>query len=547
MMKNKKNDYVLYGIIAALLTLLLGFGVLYLLWNLIRGDKELPGLFFYKAATYGDAICLTVLIGSMTAFVKYNEDVLLNKKLKCLIVAIICGLIGIIIQASWLISDTTLLNWTIPKQHYFNIAGWYHSLFFVGMFSVIGYLVSRIWFIVREKSSYIFIEKALMVLITSSSALYLLCHMEDDYYELVSNGISYGIVAVATIVIISCLFVNRFVKFSNVKIVIIDGLILAIGLYHSIVTRAFGNVSLSLAGAFSMIVYSGRDNVNLKKYILTNIPMFIGSFGIFFYITGCDNLAAKIGLAVVFIILLLIFDYNIIQGEKLNAIGILVSLYIVLFVIITNKDFLEIAPSVFTILMSLLFSKGIKNVFDDIIKAEQKKNRNLITNKEFKSIKMLAYIEIVSLVVSLILILWDWLKDIAIANNVDINWGELYIKNTSIVIVLIGIATMLLLGVRLVKSRIGIIVSLFVLVCEYLIILLNCYNNITNINFVDMSLITICVNIFAIFANVGGGLLLSHGFRMNVATLRLKPITRPINLISRIMGIGHLGYHIVQQ
>ena len=150
--------------------------------------------------------------------------------------------------------------------------------------------------------------------------------------------------------------------------------------------------------------------------------------------------------------------------------------------------------------MSLLFSKGIKNVFDDIIKAEQKKNRNLITNKEFKSIKMLAYIEIVSLVVSLILILWDWLKDIAIANNVDINWGELYIKNTSIVIVLIGIATMLLLGVRLVKSRIGIIVSLFVLVCEYLIILLNCYNNITNINFVDMSLITICVNIFAIFA-----------------------------------------------
>lgn len=217
---------------------------------------------------------------------------------------------------------------------------------------------------------------------------------------------------------------NRFVKFSNVKIVIIDGLILAIGLYHSIVTRAFGNVSLSLAGAFSMIVYSGRDNVNLKKYILTNIPMFIGSFGIFFYITGCDNLAAKIGLAVVFIILLLIFDYNIIQGEKLNAIGILVSLYIVLFVIITNKDFLEIAPSVFTILMSLLFSKGIKNVFDDIIKAEQKKNRNLITNKEFKSIKMLAYIEIVSLVVSLILILWDWLKDIAIANNVDINWGR---------------------------------------------------------------------------------------------------------------------------
>lgn len=33
-------------------------------------SNNLPGLFHYKAATYGDAIGLTILIGSLVAFEK---------------------------------------------------------------------------------------------------------------------------------------------------------------------------------------------------------------------------------------------------------------------------------------------------------------------------------------------------------------------------------------------------------------------------------------------------------------------------------------------
>ena len=43
-------------------------------------SNNLPGLFYYKAATYGDAIGLTILIGSLVAFAKKNGNVIIEKK-----------------------------------------------------------------------------------------------------------------------------------------------------------------------------------------------------------------------------------------------------------------------------------------------------------------------------------------------------------------------------------------------------------------------------------------------------------------------------------
>lgn len=49
---------------------LTGFCMLFFMYKTINPSNDLPGLFYYKAASYGDAIGLTILIGSLVAFAK---------------------------------------------------------------------------------------------------------------------------------------------------------------------------------------------------------------------------------------------------------------------------------------------------------------------------------------------------------------------------------------------------------------------------------------------------------------------------------------------
>jgi len=60
---------------------------------------------------------------------------------------------GIFIQGSWLWKETTALNWSLPYKHCFNLAGWWHSLFFIGMFGLLSYLLVLFCQIVRLKDS----------------------------------------------------------------------------------------------------------------------------------------------------------------------------------------------------------------------------------------------------------------------------------------------------------------------------------------------------------------------------------------------------------
>lgn len=66
---------VFFGIIATILTFVSGFGVLYLFWNSASYDPNLPGLFGYYASSYGDAICLPFLVGSLV-FYMFSYDVI---------------------------------------------------------------------------------------------------------------------------------------------------------------------------------------------------------------------------------------------------------------------------------------------------------------------------------------------------------------------------------------------------------------------------------------------------------------------------------------
>jgi len=480
----KEYNYFFCGAISWILTLLSGYIAMYLMWGLMKPSDDLPGLFYYKAAIYGDSIGLTFLVGSLVALIKNNKGINITDGKKCRKVAGICGFIGMVIQAEWLISDSTVLNWTIPQQHYFNLAGWYHSIFFICMFITIGYLIAKVKLILRNKDSYTIREKLLIEVMIASVTLYMLCHISDNYPKIMSMGLSYVIVSIIIIIYMSFLLMNKDIRFSNIKGIIINGLIFGIGLYLIIVEKTVGNFVVSLAVAMSMIIYCNIDKINYIQYLMSCIPIIIGTFGIFYFISGYCDSTNKLGLSIIFIIFLLMFDFNIWKGKNLNAIGIVI---------------------------------------------EVDKNSKKISDKEFLNNKIILYIKITALIISLISILCDWIKfDIA-----DFYFNKNILRN-----LFIGIILMLLIGEKIIKNIFGILLTILILICEYIGILIICYNNIIRLNISDISIISMCIIAFAIFANVGGGMLLSHGFRMNVAILRMKNITWQIYAISSIMGTG---------
>lgn len=151
-MKNQKNIPIKAGLAAYFLIFIFGFGVMlvmYLFWLKHSAPlyPPLKGLFDYKSSAWGDAICLPMLIGSGIAFVNYYGKHADRGKIKRipLIMGVIGGFLGAAEQAKWVISDKTLLNWSIPRQHFFNYAGWYHAVFFVSICFAIPYVLTYVF------------------------------------------------------------------------------------------------------------------------------------------------------------------------------------------------------------------------------------------------------------------------------------------------------------------------------------------------------------------------------------------------------------------
>lgn len=141
------------GIFATFAVLILGFGVMMTFWMIMKNDyPSLPGLFYYRAATLGDGICLPLLVGALMTYIILAEGKIHKPRRVEIFVSAFLGVIAIGMQASWLISNNTKLNWTIPRLHYFNAAGWYHAVFFVVMFALLGFLFTRFIYVKKLES-----------------------------------------------------------------------------------------------------------------------------------------------------------------------------------------------------------------------------------------------------------------------------------------------------------------------------------------------------------------------------------------------------------
>lgn len=150
-MKNK----IIKSILAGLIVFTFGFGAMYLFWVFGTYPRELPGLFSYYSSGIGDSIFLPILSAGFTMFFLNSEYPLTKKqKIAPIILGIIGAVSGIALQASWLINPDIGLNWTIPKPHYFNAAGWYHAVFLVLMFFFVAYSLAKWWIILYNKNNH---------------------------------------------------------------------------------------------------------------------------------------------------------------------------------------------------------------------------------------------------------------------------------------------------------------------------------------------------------------------------------------------------------
>lgn len=145
----KEHKPAIFSVAFGLTVFAVGWCVMLIFWN-CYGRPESHGFTFFVSFLFGDSLFLPILAGALLAYIKLPMRLPSAQKRPTLaqercawIAALISALAGTFIQGSWLLSDQTELNWTIPKLHEFNGAGWWHAGFFVFMFATVGYLSIR--------------------------------------------------------------------------------------------------------------------------------------------------------------------------------------------------------------------------------------------------------------------------------------------------------------------------------------------------------------------------------------------------------------------
>ncbi len=165
----------------------------------ITGDypSELPGLFSYYSSAIGDSVFLPVIGMGFTMFF-LNSGHKLTPKQKGITAAsaAVGALGGAALQAAWLANPNIILNWTIPKTHYFNAAGWYHAAFLVLMVSFCAYSATRWLITVHSKTEHTAADHILSSVIWGTGAGFLYMYVLDNYKPDVPNYELYMIPAV---------------------------------------------------------------------------------------------------------------------------------------------------------------------------------------------------------------------------------------------------------------------------------------------------------------------------------------------------------------
>jgi len=114
-------------LVLAIAIALLGLGVLSSIYAVGHWTVA-PGLFWFPSATWGDGLLLPLagglLLGITRSLRPGRGDLIWGA-----VGAVFGAVVGAVVLWQWLRDPAPTLNWTFPRPHVFNIAGWYHAIF----------------------------------------------------------------------------------------------------------------------------------------------------------------------------------------------------------------------------------------------------------------------------------------------------------------------------------------------------------------------------------------------------------------------------------
>lgn len=547
----KKKIAILWGILGALGVFAFGFTMMYLLWKMIGSSNGLPGLFYYRAATFGDALCLPVLTGSMVAFNQYNIKWRLqgrHKKISC-IVALVASAIAVLIQASWLIRDDTALNWSIPLQHYFNLAGWYHSLFFIVMFGVIAYQISNMWFVMRNKQEeYAWSERVQIMLFSFSGSLFLFMFVTDDYGSYLPLENLICIVAVGILVLEGIFILTATLKFDRMLIAsVLTGVISSYCLTLFICIPVNGDIVLAVgAGICACFLWRVNNSLLIQLIFqdIWTIPFYMSAV---YVISGLESVKEQIFVLIPLIIFTILNEYSHNKELKsrfwsIAAVGVYPA---VAYLLEMSAFGMEIKKFLFGLVVSILFRKEIKDYFCDLMKDERKKNKNIINEVELTRTKQKVYLQMILGIVAAILLLSHWLLDLARINQSRIETGNVYLPLWSVGTLLILTTILGTMGLKKLRRNIVIKkIALLISVVLEVIALYLIWINVGNYLRITWTPIKNIMFFCSLFACCGAAMLLADGYYRNMVLLRGEVKNQLIGLTAVLQLVGSILFNL---
>lgn len=536
---------IFIGVISGILVFGFGFLVMNFLWEISIKNPALRGFDIYLAAYWGDRICLPILVGCGIVFILYHSKISKKSNIICFSIGLIMALLAIIIQTSWLLSDYTVLNWTIPKLHYFNFAGWYHAFFFVIMFFIVGFIMAKIWFIRHMHRDSSIQEEIIFVMIVAAGSGFVYLNGIDNYSE------KFGFLQVLITMYLGTILVTTLFCVTSRKntlykdlFIIISGASISLGIV--IICLFFniniGHLLLSITAALFSILFIKPDckkPINSKlRFLLLAFPTFFLNYA--FFITMDISLSYFCIMLSLSIMTPIIMGRCIQENRKVNL-GNFIAMclaptYIVIPIVIRKiyvTNIGELVEGLVTLAAYVLSKEHISNkLFNIVIENENKIESSTTQDKNTKNAVYFNIIMIAlgNFIYLAMLLVWTSQR---MADNLTIEipgWKE---NNLLLVFLLGSIVIILALLKNINRNNIKVVMAISFIILGYIFLAFLLYI-VREPLFIDWRVV------FLIFPVLGSSLMLSKGYYANMVELCGRKGKRDEKVISCIIFVGTL-------
>jgi hypothetical protein len=141
-----------WAVLAAFSVFCLGFATLNVFTFLGIGQSRLPGLYTFRAATIGDGFLLPLLAYSLVRSVGLQRQ---SGRYRVILSRAGCALgasIGTAVQLYALADPDARFDWTFPAPHFYNLPGWYHTVFLIVASGFYGWMLGLVLARIREEA-----------------------------------------------------------------------------------------------------------------------------------------------------------------------------------------------------------------------------------------------------------------------------------------------------------------------------------------------------------------------------------------------------------